>query len=319
MSPVIESEQPQPLIDLECSDFSGVTSLGTIAGVTARDPRGVVAESLDVVPLADIVRNAGGIACEFSDGGAWRVLDQSGGYPLNTAWRGAAIFVVPRVGSAATELVADSTCTAITGRTGLCIVDFVVGSSWVTVVSPTSNVEKTFQLVRAYVTDVVSAAALRDGPLERASGTFQPPRECASLVPTPTVATVLGGADVIVDTPYQLNVAAEATFFTENTGCQWYRESGDRAGDVHVYPGGAWAADLTLPTLTATEVELNGLREGDRAVSRCTDVSEFGFWICRVEVVVDGTWIRAIGSGPGELVSTEIAVALAEATLTHRE
>lgn len=74
----VASVQPAPLIDLSCADFAGVASIGTIAGVTERDPRLVTNDVLDVVPIADIVRNAGGIACEFSDGGGWRVLDAEG-------------------------------------------------------------------------------------------------------------------------------------------------------------------------------------------------------------------------------------------------
>jgi len=317
---VVPSVQPDPLIDLDCSDFAGVASIGTIAGVTERDPRGVVAENVDVVALADIVRTAGGIACEFSDGGAWRVTNAEGGYALNTAWRGAAIFIVPNVGAASDDLLGDGACgEPVNNRTSLCLRDFMVGSSWVTVVSSTNDRRATISAVFTLVESIVAGATSKAGPIVHARGTFQPPRDCALLVPTAEVASLLGGSDVVVDRPIQLNVAAEATFVTENIGCQWYRDTGDSAAQVQVFPGGGWAADLTLSGLDTTPIELVGLRDGDRALSHCTDVSAYGFSICTVEMVVDGTWVRGIGSGPDQAISTEIAVAVAESALTHRD
>lgn len=312
--------QPEPLIDLDCSELAGVSSIGTIAGVTERDPRAVAAEMLDVVPLADIVRNAGGIACEFSDGGAWRVTTADGGSVLNTSWRGAAIFVVPNVGAAAESLIADSSCgDSNNSRSNVCQVDFAAGTSWVTVVSSsTGDRGTTFRAVRDHVKGIVAGATSQAGPIARAPGTFQPPRDCASLVPTAKVATVLGGSDVSSERSFQLQVAAEATFATENAGCDWWRDSGDSLAQVHVYPGGAWAAALTLPGLSATAVELDGIFDDDTALSHCTDVSAYDYWICTVEVVADGTWLRATGSGPDEATSTTIAVTMAEAVLSHR-
>lgn len=317
---VVTSVQPDPLIDLDCSDFAGVASIGTIAGVTERDPRGVLAENVDVVAFADVVRTAGGIACEFSDGGAWRVIDAEGGYALNTAWRGAAIFIVPNVGPTADNLFTGSTCSEGVSRgSNVCQVDFVVGNSWVTIVSLTSNSEKTFRLVREYVSGIVAGSTSRAGPIVRAPGTFQPPRDCALLVPTVEVASLLGGSDVVVDRPMWLMVAAEATFLTENIGCQWYRDNGDSSAQVQVFPGGGWAADLTLSGLATTPIELVGLREGDRALSHCSDFSAYGYWICTVEAVVDGTWVRGIGDGPDQATTLAIAVAVAESTLAQRD
>lgn len=316
---VVASVQPDPLIDLDCSDFAGVASIGTIAGVTERDPRGAVAEMLDVVSLADIVRNAGGVACEFSDGGEWRVTNADGGYPLNTSWRGAAIFIVPNVAAAAESLISDSSCGDLTNSSSnVCQVDFAAGTSWVTVVSSSSDRGTTFRAVRDHVKGIVEGAASQAGPIAREPGTFQPPRDCASLVPTAKVAALLGGSDVSADRSIQLQVAAEATFVTENTGCDWWRDTGDSLAQVHVYPGGAWAAALTLSGLSATAVELDGILDNDTALSHCTDVSAEDFWICTAEVVVDGTWLRATGIGPDEATSTTIAVALAEAVLSHR-
>lgn len=322
-STVVASVQPDPLIDLDCSDFAGVASIGTIAGVTERDPRGAVAEMLDVVSLADIVRNAGGVACEFSDGGEWRVTNADGGYPLNTSWRGAAIFIVPNVAAAAESLISDSSCGDSTNSSSnVCQVDFAAGTSWVTVVSSSSDRGTTFRAVRDHVKGIVEGAASQAGPIAREPGTFQPPRDCASLVPTAKVAALLGGSDVSAGRSVQLHVAAEATFVTENTGCDWWRDSGDSLAQVHVYPGGAWAAALTLSGLSATAVELDGIldndNDNDTALSHCTDVSAEDFWICTAEVVVDGTWLRATGIGPDEATSTTIAVAMAEAVLSHR-
>lgn len=311
------SAPPAPLTDLECADFAGVAKIGTIAGVAEREPSAVVAEILDVVPLADIVRNAGGLACEFSDGGAWRAATADGSQEFNTKWRGAAIFVVPNVGAAAGDLVADSECGDPIGTLfSVCQVDFAAGGAWVTVVSSTNDKGQTFRAVRDHVKAIVGAATSRPGPITRAEGTFEPPRDCASLVPTPDVAAVLGGSDLTIERPIQLQVAAEATFTTENTGCEWYRDNGDSIAQLQVLPGGGWAADHTLSHLTVQPVVLGGLSEG--AVSHCTEVAAYDYWVCAVEVVIDGTWLRGIGVGPTEAKSTAIAVALAEGALAHR-
>ncbi len=316
---VVASVQPEPLIDLDCSDFAGVASVGTIVGVTERDPRGVIAELSDVVPLADIVRNAGGLACEFSDGGLWLAPTAEGGVEFNTAWRGAAIFIVPNVGAGADDLVPDFSCgDPVNSTQSVCVVDFMAGAAWVTVAVSTNDRGETRRAVTQQVTDIVASATSKAGPIVRSPGTFQPPRDCATLVPTAEVGSLLGGSGVIADRPIQRLVAAEATFLTENIGCQWYRENGSTTADVHVYPGGGWAADLTLPGLGATPIEIVGLRDGDTAVSHCTDLSAYGYWICRVEIVVDATWVRAIGSGPDQVTSTGIAVAVAQTTLTRR-
>jgi hypothetical protein len=50
----------------------------------------------------------------------------------------------------------------------------------------------------------------------------------------------------------------------------------------------------------------------------CTAVPEFGFTMCTVELVVDGTWVRAIGNTASEADSTAIAVAAAASVLRLR-
>jgi hypothetical protein len=313
----VESVQPEPLTDLECADFARVASIGTIAGVTERDPRGVAAEMLDVVPLADVVRNAGGLACEFSDGGAWQVQDADA-VSYNVAWRGAAIFVVPNVGAQAEELVSDSQCGDPIGNLfSVCQVDFAAGGSWVTVVSSTNDKGETFRAVRDEVKVIVGASSSNPGPIVRPEGTFEPPRDCDSLVPLSTASAILGGSQVAASRPFFLHIAAEATLLTENIGCEWL--SSDSLAQAQVYPGGAWAAEDTLEAINGTSVSLDGLRDGEQALSHCVDESAYGYWICTVEVVVDGTWLRGIGNSPTEATSSAIAAAVAESMLAGRE
>ena len=318
---VVVSVAPEPLIDLDCSDFAGVASIGTIAGVPKREPGPVIAESLDVVALADIVVNAGGIACEFSDGGLWRAPD-GGGQQFNTAWRGVAIFVVPNVGNAPAvdELSTAGVCgELVNGKRSVCEANFVAGTSWVTVVSSTNDRGQTHIDARDATRAIVEQATVAAGPVVRPVGTFDPPRSCEALVPTPQVAAMLGGSDLTVERTIQLEVASEATFLTEHTGCTWYRDNGDTLAHVLVYPGGGWAAERTVARIDTTPVTIEGLRDGDWAVLDCVEISAYDFWICNVEMVVGGTWVRGIGSGPDEAGSTTVAVAVAEAVLSHRD
>ena len=135
---------------------------------------------------------------------------------------------------------------------------------------------------------------------------------------TTAIASLLGGSDVIFERLIQLNVAAEATFVTENIGCEWFRDTGDSLAQVQVYPGGGWAAEMTLTSLNATPVKVARLRDGDVALTHCSDVSLYEFWICTLEVVANGTWLRAIGSAPDEAAATAISITLAEAALSLR-
>lgn len=226
---------------------------------------------------------------------------------------------MPNVGAAADDLILDSSCGEPIGtRSSVCMVDLMAGSSWLTVVSSTNDRGETFRAVRDHAKAIVEQAISRPGPIARAPETFEPPRDCAALIPATTIASLLGGSDVTVELPYPLALVTQATFVTENTACQWYRDGGDRAAELHVYPGGAWAAELTLPTLDADEVALEGLLEGERALSSCYDVSAYGFWFCSVNVAADGTWVRGIGTASDAATATAIGVAIVEATLAHR-
>jgi hypothetical protein len=318
-SPSITSEPPSPLIDLDCSDFAGVASMGTIAGVTERDPRGALNDSFDVVSVADIVRNAGGVACEFSDGGAWRDL-HSEDFSLNEAWRGAAIFVVPNASAAAGDVSFASSCgDAATSIRSVCSSYFTSGGAVINLVLSWSDRGPTFIAIRDHIVDVVAHAATTPGPIPRAPGTFEPPHDCDSLIPLATASTILGAPGAAGDGAIELEFAAQATYATENIGCEWWVDGLPLAAEVLVFPGGAWAADLTLPELDSTAVDLAGARAGDTAVKHCEHVVAFDFWLCTVEVVADGTWIHATGNALSEAESTAIAIGASEAVLANRE
>lgn len=315
----VDSAQPEPLIDLDCSDFAEVANMGTIAGVTERDPRGAVNDSLDVVPLADIVRNAGGVACEFSDGGAWRKW-HGDVFGLNDAWHGAAIFVVPNAADLAGDFEFRSECSgAATSTHNMCSSYFASGGAVVNLVISWSDRAATFTAVRDYVLEVVAGATSTPGPVARPAGTFDPPHECASLIPTATMSTILGAPGGAGERAMELEFAAEATYLTENTGCEWWVDGEPLVVEVLVYPGGGWMAEGALPALHGTPLALAGAHDNDTAVQHCDEVTEWGFWLCTVEVVADGTWIHATGNAESEAAATAAAIAAAEATLANRD
>jgi hypothetical protein len=316
----VASVQPKPLIDLDCSDFAGVASMGTIAGVTERDPRGAFNDSLDVVSVADVVRNAGGIACEFSDGGSWRNW-QSDDFSLNEGWRGAAIFVVPNAAAASdADFTYLSSCgDATTSIRSVCSNYFASGDTVINLVLSWNDRGPTFIAIRDHVLAVVAGAASTAGPISRPTGTFEPPHDCGTLIPLATASTILGAPGAAGGRATEVGLAAEATYLTENIGCEWWVDGQPLAVEVLVYPGGEWAAELTLPELDTTLVELAGARDGDTAVKHCEDVSEWGFWLCTIEVIADGTWIHATGNANSESEATAIGIRAAEATLAHRD
>ena len=318
-SPSITSEQPSPLIDLNCSDFAGVANIGTITGVTERDPRGALNDSFDGVSVADIVRNAGGIACEFSDGGAWRDL-QSEDFSLNETWRGAAIFVIPNAAATAGDVSSLSSCgDAATSIRSVCSHYFTSGGAVINLVLSWNDTGPTFVAIRDHIIEVVARAATTAGPIPRAPGTLEPPHDCASLIPLATASTILGAPGAVGDSAIEVEFAAQATYATENIGCEWWVDGLPLAVEVLVFPGGAWAADLTLPDLDTRAVDVAGVLDGDTAVSHCEHVVEFDFWLCTVEVVADGTWIHATGNALSEAEATAIAIGASEAALANRE
>lgn len=308
----VESAQPEPLIDLDCDDFAPIAEIGTIAGVPERDPRTASFDLFESVPVADVVRNAGGLACEFSDGGSW-VTDTSEGRAINESWHGAAVYVVPNAAGAEATVSPISTCgdSSTNARFTVCSFHFTAGGAWVHIVVSTNDKRETIFAIRDFVTATVAAAASTPGPIERAPGTFAPPPDCAALI---DAATVLGASDITVNYAIELGSEAEASYYTENIGCEYFSESKAHVVEVLVYPGGAWAAELNLPTLVGSPVAFADL-EG---LVHCTAVPDWGFTMCTVEVVVDGTWVRAIGNTATEAESTAIAVAAATAVLLHR-
>lgn len=316
----VTSEQPEPLIDADCSDFAGVASIGTIAGVTKRDPRSVPADNIDPVPLADVVVNAGGLACEFSDGGSWRT-HVGDSFKLNEKWRGAAIFVVPNGKAAAARYTPDSYCgegstnVAIT----VCILDFIAGNAWVTVVISTNDKRQTLKAVKALVTSVVEKAAATAGPITRAPGTFLPPNDCETLISPTDMTAILGGPSASAEKALEISLVATTTYYTENVGCEWYTESQNDFFEAVIYPGGGWAADYTLSRLDAEAVTLAGAHDDDVAVVHCDEFAKYDFFVCAVEVIADGTWIRTIGDATTSARATELAVTSAEAILKLRQ
>ncbi len=316
--PSVASVQPKPLIDLDCSDFAGVASMGTIAGVSERDPRGAFNDSFDVVSVADAVRNAGGIACEFSDGGSWRNW-QSESFSLNEGWRGAAIFVIPNAATADADFTFLSSCGgAATSIRSVCSNYFASGGAVINLVLSWNDRGPTFVAVRDHVSEVVAGAATTAGPIPRPPGTFEPPHDCGTLIPDAMASTILGAPGAAGGRATELEYAAEATYLTENIGCEWWVDGLPLAVEVLVFPGGGWSAELTLPGLDTQPVELASTREGDTAVKHCEHVLAWDFWLCTVEVVADGTWIHATGSAASETEATAIAIGAAEATLAHR-
>lgn len=292
--------------------------MGTIAGVTEHDPRGPVNDSLDVVPVADIVQNAGGIACEFSDGGAWRAQG-SDDFAFNLGWRGAAVFIIPNAAAAAGELAFRGACGDPNGGArSVCSSYFSSGGAVVNLVLSWNDRGATFTAIRDHIAAIVAAATITPGPIARALGTFDPPHDCASLISAESVSAILGAPGAVSDRAVEVEFAAESTYLTENIGCEWWVDDLPVAVEVLVFPGGGWAADLTLAGPASPAVELAGMRETDTASTHCVDVSQWGFWLCTVELVSDGTWIHATGNAESEQVATAAAVAAAEAVLEHR-
>jgi hypothetical protein len=132
------------------------------------------------------------------------------------------------------------------------------------------------------------------------------------------MAAQLGVAEVAVDRAVETEPLSEATYLTEHVGCQWYNENSSDLLEAIVYPGGAWAAELTVPGIPSSPVALSGLGDGDSAVSHCTPVPQYSYVMCWVEVVTDGSWIRTFGDASDEATALARAVAVADAVLTAR-
>lgn len=290
------TEPPERVIDLTCDDFAGVASIGTIAGVTERDPGAAWWDTLDTVSLADVIGNVGGLSCEFSDGGSWWIDGQG----LNESWRGAAVFVVPGGGS---HFSADRSpeCGATSSNTFvvICKWSFAVGATAVTIVVSTNDRGTTQVRVREHVTSIISAASVK-GLVERKPGTFIPPRACAELITPSAAEAIVGPAVIVTDPGFAVQQAAEATFFTGNIGCNWTSEPTSDSISALILPGGAWAAPADLS-------------------DHCTNVAQYGYWLCWSEAVVDGTWLHVRGNGLSEADAQRIADAGMALIVAHAD
>lgn len=308
----VESVRPASVYDIDCSAFADAAKIGTLAGVTAREATDWKPTPFSRVTPVPVVANAGGLACEFSDGGHW--YDRKQQWAMNLAWRGLSIYLLP--GTASSSAESDHTgCGKGSGRSYMTVCSFITTggpNSVYVVIAVNDRHNKTYQRVYDEIVRVARAATPR--PIERPERTFVPPQDCTALI-SPDAARPIFGGKVHADTMYEYSAPAyQAVAGGAQAGCEYWRD--DLGGAVvQVLPGGAWAMDAAFDATKWEAVEVAGA-PGHLSCEK--EGSAQGNLNCMLELAVDGTWIEISAMMPKPSKGREVVTGLAELVLAHR-
>lgn len=317
----VTSAPPEPLVDLDCGDLGRVLDSTRYAGLSPREGT-VVADAWDAfpIPLEDIVRNAGGVACEWSQGGTWYVKSGNS-FELDASWYGAAVFVIPGGRAAKDAVYLDRSCGDDSWKSHgtTCADGKIVGDAFVHDVVGTHDRYDTIGAVGRATEAAVSAARVAAGPIARPAGTFAPPRACLELVPRDVAEDVVGEKLDYADVTSTTQDAATATFYTEHIGCWYNGRTSKTFFEVRVYPGGGWMAEDRLASWDGEAVEVDGMRDGDRAIEHCFrwPDGDKETW-CTLGLLVDGSWATVKVSALKKDAASAGARTIAAALLAHR-
>lgn len=309
----VESVRPASVYDIDCSAFAGAARIGTLAGVAPREaPDWMEAHFSRISPLT-VVANAGGLACEFSDGGHW--YDRGQAFALNVGWRGLSIYLVP--GDVDEDAQSWETgCGDGTGRSYMTVCSFLTNAgpnSVYVVVAVNDRHSGTYQGVFDEVVRVASAAIPR--AVERPARTFAPPLDCAALVSTDAAAAAFGSGPVFVDTIMPNDAPTlQAVAGGVQAGCDYWVDWLGSA-TVQVLPGGAWAMDARLAGVAWEAVEVAGL---PAAIACEPPGAAEGNLNCLLELAVDGSWVEVSALLPTPGQARAAALGMAELVLAHR-
>ena len=303
-APTVEPiSAPEPRIDLTCAELGDALPLAGsfIEPVAAISRAATEYGAYPSRPEEYIVRSAGGLVCEFSNGQPQsRVL---GPIP---AYVGVRIFVLPDPGAQWDRYVSyygisgdrDAYCAASSN----CYLNALGGSSWVDgiVVGAVNDAAGTAVLDAAL--SAVTTSAPGAAPWTPPAGTLALPDDCATYIDGPELQSASGLSRVFDPTSYGgggWSLFAGASAIDRSPSCFWAFEFADAGiGSLKVLRGGEWAWAEAREIVGSAPIAVAGLGADDEAWLRCGAGDSW----CVVDLMLGGNWLELYltDEDPGE-------------------
>lgn len=268
------AEQPEALVSYDCAAAAAYFS-DELPGVTKRDPRAserndrVVKEQPPAVTDVDIVRNAGGSVCVYSNGQTDLLADASGAQTENPDYRGIEVWVLPNPGDALAGLNADHEvavgCRRQANGPTRCESNVMVGANWVFVKyggGPTTNA--IYARMSSFVQTVLVEPTANS--VDRAPGIAALPAACEDQLGAASAQALTGTTMESDETrayarDHEIAIGA---LWSSLPLCEWYNDEFEV--DVQAIPGGAWILPELLASGAVEELDLGAAAPDARAV-----------------------------------------------------
>ena len=331
----LDATAPTPQVSTTCSALVTPTELSDWqgAGVAAVAPNAIAAGDLAdpslQLPVADYVREAGGLVCLWSAG---PVDDFATGDDTVPSF----LQITVQFGAAAEYALNAPALGASNGRAGECdgddtgsvcqIDDLVAGTTWVDILSRhatgTGAGADGIGIIEDAVLAALTAAGSPTGSTAPEAGTAPLGAQCTDLVAAADIQSAVGAA-VTANTPDQGQTGTDpqtplwypSQDVLKDHPCVFVTGSTTQAQLAWI-PGGAWAwaedKTQTLADAPLQSLHLSGLTAPDTASIRCAP----GDAACVVDLVVKGDWIEATVPASSTATSKRTAAtAIAQAIL----
>jgi hypothetical protein len=316
---------PTPLVNINCSKLVSsaqlVAAFGTkhVAAVATNAIATGDLEAQDTqIPAMDYVREAGGVACLWTDKPSNYYTSS---FPTESAEQVGFLFNAQTAWQNQTKVggypgdINDGSCDL-----GSCELDQLFGgTTWVnaTELNQKGTLSDPFEaILDAAKAGVVGAGSIGAKPTPEA-GTIPLGSTCTAFIADASASQALGGTAVVSSQPLlpkddfsYYGIWSGAQDELGDHPCIWKRGSA-AVGHLSWLPGGAWAWNeakaLPLKDGSVAPLAVVGLAAGDTAFIRCAAADAS----CVADLVIGGNWIEAQVGQPG---STNRAAVTAIAT-----
>ncbi len=287
---------PAPRIALTCDQLAAALPLGTtfVSAVATRSRAQTEYGAHPSRPEEYVVRSAGGLVCEFSNG-----APQSGVRGDNPAYAGVRVLVLPDPGAQWDRYVdyygaaaaGTPSCATYSGSSN-CQLDALVANRWIDVAIDSAVTEAAgaalANAVAAAVTGAGAGAAVWSPP----AGTLPLPDDCGAYISGASLQAITG-VTVPVESIARYgggwSLWAGAEVIDGSPSCFLaYLDADAGIGTLKVLRGGEWAWAEAQPLVGSTAITVAGLGADDEAWIRC---GAGDAW-CVIDMVIGGTWVE---------------------------
>lgn len=296
-TPTVEPiSAPEPRIDLTCAELGAALPLAAslVQPVTEVSRAETEYGAYPSRPEEYIVRSAGGLVCEFSNGFPDSVVRGPG-----PGYVGVRILVLPDPGAQWDRYVEyyglsstrESYCFAESLGSS-CSSNGLGGARWIDtlVVGATSDAAGTAILDAAFST--ISAAGAGAAPWTVPAETLALPDDCAAYITAADLQAASGVSSALDTYPYGgggWSLRAGAAKIDGSPSCFWAYEFADAGiGGLGVLRGGEWAWAEAREITGSTPITVAGLEPGDEALLRCGPADAW----CVVDLELGGNWLE---------------------------